>query len=37
MKAIQIEKPNHVEMIDAPRPKPGPGDVLIQVMASGIC
>ena len=37
MKAIQIEEPNHVAMIDAPRPEPGPGDVLIQVMASGIC
>ncbi|MFP4396362.1 MAG: zinc-dependent alcohol dehydrogenase family protein [Anaerolineales bacterium] len=37
MKAIQIEQPNHIALIDIPWPEPGPGDVLIQVMASGIC
>lgn len=37
MKAIAIERPNRVAVIDLPEPQPGEGEVLIRVMASGIC
>jgi len=37
MKALQITKPHEVKMITLERPEPGPGEVLIKVMASGIC
>ena len=37
MKASQITLPNHLETIHIPTPKPAPEEVLIQVMASGIC
>ena len=37
MKALQITKPHKLELVTLERPEPGPGDVLIRVMASGIC
>ncbi|MCJ7625179.1 MAG: alcohol dehydrogenase catalytic domain-containing protein, partial [Anaerolineaceae bacterium] len=37
MKAIRIEQPNHLEILHLPRPEPGENEVLIKVMASGIC
>jgi len=37
MKALRIERPNQVKIADLPFPHPGENEVLIQVMASGIC
>jgi D-arabinitol dehydrogenase (NADP+) len=37
MKALQITKPHELKMVTLERPEPGPGEVLIKVMASGIC
>jgi D-arabinitol dehydrogenase (NADP+) len=37
MKAIKIEKPNHLELVEIPIPESGENEVLIQVKASGIC
>ena len=36
-KAIKIEKPHRVLLTDLPTPRPGENEVLIKVMASGIC
>ncbi len=37
MKSIVIEKPNDITLKEREVPEPGPGEVMIQVMASGIC
>jgi 2-desacetyl-2-hydroxyethyl bacteriochlorophyllide A dehydrogenase len=37
MKAVRIERPNHVSVVDLPVPRPGKDEVLVKVMASGIC
>ena len=37
MKAIIIEKPGDVRMVELPKPVPGPGDVVSRVVYSGIC
>jgi 2-desacetyl-2-hydroxyethyl bacteriochlorophyllide A dehydrogenase len=37
MKAIGIEQPNRAAVADLPVPQPGRGEVLLRVMASGIC
>jgi len=37
MKAIIIERPNHVAPVDRPEPQPDAGEVLIRVQASGVC
>jgi D-arabinitol dehydrogenase (NADP+) len=37
MKAIKIYQPNHLETIEIPIPSPAENELLIQVMASGIC
>lgn len=37
MIAAQISHPNHILLIEAPDPQPGADEVLIRVMASGIC
>jgi len=37
MKAAQISKPNQLEIVDVPIPEPAENEVLIKVMASGIC
>jgi len=36
-KALQITKPHEMEIVTLERPEPGPEEVLIKVMASGIC
>ncbi len=37
MRAIRIEQPNQIQMVDLPVLQPGENDVLVKVMASGIC
>ena len=37
MKALVLEAYNHLVHRDVPEPIPGPDDVLVQVMACGIC
>ena len=37
LKALQITKPHELKMVTLARPEPGAGEVLIKVMASGIC
>jgi D-arabinitol dehydrogenase (NADP+) len=37
MKSIVIEKPNDIFLIERDVPEPGAREVMIQVMASGIC
>jgi 2-desacetyl-2-hydroxyethyl bacteriochlorophyllide A dehydrogenase len=37
MKAVQVDKPGEMRVIDAPQPTPGPDDVLVKVGACGIC
>jgi D-arabinitol dehydrogenase (NADP+) len=37
MQAAQISSPNHLEYVDLPPPVPAPMELLIRVMASGIC
>lgn len=36
-RAMQISKPGHLELVERKLPQPGPGEVLIQVEACGIC
>jgi D-arabinitol dehydrogenase (NADP+) len=37
METIIIHKPNELKLVEREIPEPGPGEVLIKVMASGIC
>ncbi len=37
MESIVIQKPKEIELVERAIPEPGPGEVLIKVMASGIC
>ncbi len=37
MKAIRIDQPNSMSLVDLPMPDPGEGEICIQVAASGIC
>ena len=37
MKAAKISRPNSIELVDIPTPEPNKTEVLIKVMASGIC
>lgn len=37
MKALVIEKPHHAAVRDVPKPKAGPGEVVIEVKNVGIC
>src|SRR5206468_2862752 len=38
MKAVRLVQPGRpLELHDVPRPRPGPGDVLVRVKAAGIC
>jgi 2-desacetyl-2-hydroxyethyl bacteriochlorophyllide A dehydrogenase len=37
MRAVQIEQPNRVRVVDLPIPRPGENDVLVEVTCSGIC
>jgi 2-desacetyl-2-hydroxyethyl bacteriochlorophyllide A dehydrogenase len=37
MKTVVIERPNEISVLERDVPEPGPGQLMIQVMASGIC
>jgi 2-desacetyl-2-hydroxyethyl bacteriochlorophyllide A dehydrogenase len=37
MKSVVIERPNEISIVQRDIPEAGPGELLIQVMASGIC
>src|SRR5215216_6495935 len=37
MRYSQLVAPRTSEVVEAPSPNPGPGEVLVQVMASGVC
>jgi 2-desacetyl-2-hydroxyethyl bacteriochlorophyllide A dehydrogenase len=37
MKAARIERPGQMSIVEIPRPAPEAGEVLVRVMASGIC
>jgi len=37
MKAVIIQKPGEIRMVELPKPVPGPGDVVSRVVYSGIC
>ncbi len=37
MRAMVFTKPGTVEMLDVPEPEVGPGDVIVEIAASGIC
>lgn len=37
MKALLMHKPGDVELVDMPTPEPGDDEVLIRIVASGIC
>lgn len=37
MRAVQVRGPGDVELAEVPRPKPGPGEVLVRVEAAAIC
>ena len=37
MRALVFTAPGTVELLDVPEPDPGPGEVLVQVRAAGIC
>ena len=37
MKTVVIERPDEISVLERDIPEPGPGQLLVQVMASGIC
>ncbi|HEV2529121.1 MAG TPA: zinc-dependent alcohol dehydrogenase family protein [Thermomicrobiales bacterium] len=37
MRAVVIDRPHHIEIREIPDPVMGPGDILVKVMATGIC
>ncbi len=37
MRAALFDAPFRIGMVDAPKPEPGPGEVLVQVAAAGLC
>ncbi len=37
MKALLLPEYKHLEVVDLPQPTPGPGEVLVEVAACGIC
>jgi D-arabinose 1-dehydrogenase-like Zn-dependent alcohol dehydrogenase len=37
MRAARIVEPGNIEIVDLPRPEPEAHEVMIRVMASGIC
>ncbi len=37
MKVVRLKGPGVVEVLDEPRPEPGPGESLVRVSAVGIC
>ena len=37
MKSVVIQRPNEISLVERDVPEPGPGELMIHVMASGIC
>ncbi len=37
MKAVRVEEPGDVRVVDVPKPEPGPDEVVVKVGACGIC
>ncbi len=37
MKTVIMQKPGQVELVQTPIPRPGPGEVLLEVLFAGIC
>ena len=37
MKAVIVDKPGAVRVVDLPKPEPGSDDVVVRVGACGIC
>ncbi|MDP6550174.1 MAG: alcohol dehydrogenase catalytic domain-containing protein [Dehalococcoidia bacterium] len=37
MSAIQVTGPRHLEIVEAPRPTPAPGQVLVRLEALSVC
>src|SRR5580693_61233 len=37
MRAIQIQRPGVARAVELPDPEPGPGELLVQVQACGVC
>ena len=37
MRSLQLQGQSTVACIDVPTPEPGPGEVLVKMMASGVC
>ncbi len=37
MRAVRLNAVNDIAIVDVPNPTPGPGDVLVRVLAAGIC
>ena len=37
MKAVNLEKPWEIGVVEREKPVPGPGEALIRVMTAGIC
>lgn len=35
--SLQVTADHRIEMLEAPRERPGPGDVLLHIKATGIC
>ena len=37
MKAVMVDEPGAVRVVDLPEPEPGPDEVVVRVGACGIC
>ena len=37
MRAYRLIGAGHAEVVDVPRPQPGPGEVMLRVLAAGVC
>lgn len=37
MRAFRLTAPHRTELVDVPRPEPGPGEVLVKMGAAGVC
>src|SRR2546430_16529518 len=37
MRAVRFERDGTVKFVQVPNPQPGPEDVLVQVLAAGVC
>ena len=37
MRAVQLQAVGQIELVEVPDPSPGPGEVLVRVLAAGIC